>query len=82
MPTEERKTKLCVQTENVMLRPNPPLQFLLSFFLIVLFSSGTPTSVFAFCARQRRQTGRRAGTVGTVLFRSSQAFFLFHYCWK
>lgn len=49
-------------------------KFLASFFfLIVLFSSGTPT--FAFCARQRRETGRRGVTVKAATFRNPEAHF-------
>lgn len=45
------------------------------FFVIVLFSSQTPTCVFALCARQKRETGRRVEGVRAVVFRSSQVYF-------
>lgn len=59
---ETRQTRLCMQTANVTLPASGQIclstsRLGLFFSLIVLFSSGTPTS--AVCARHRRETGRR-----------------------
>lgn len=65
------QTRRCMQAAK---SASPVLAFLFFFFVIVLFSSQTPTCVFALCARQKRETGRRVEGVRAVVFRSSQVF--------